>query len=185
MIDVKTRKKIIKLYEQGESKASIQKQTGITQPTIRKVLRKAGLDRKSSDRKSSSDDSDLEDRVEQIEEQLEALKSTRTMKNIGLQGQPSHSEIIDSFNPVDTFIINLTRNWPYRSNMPLQCLYNGAPIWEVQRLLKPMYTNHVISRIMQEIKRQGQSKVYEVTVVHYGIGREDVTVKMLNGYNSS
>jgi len=44
------------------------------------------------------------------------------------------------------------------------------------------YNDRVVSSIMQEIKRQGQSKIYEVSVIHYGVGREEVVVKMLDGY---
>jgi hypothetical protein len=96
-----------------------------------------------------------------------------------LSGEQTSS--ITIIAPKDVFIINLEQNWPYGSNRPLQCLYNGAPIWEAPRLLKPMYSDHVISKIMQEIDRQGLYKIYEVTVVHYGYGREEVTLKMLNG----
>ena len=38
MIDSKTRKKIITLWRQGESKASIQRKTKVSQPSIRKIL---------------------------------------------------------------------------------------------------------------------------------------------------
>ena len=38
MIDAKTRKKIIALWRQGESKSSIQKKTKVSQPTIKKII---------------------------------------------------------------------------------------------------------------------------------------------------
>ena len=161
MIDRKTRNEIIELWRQRENKASIQRKTGVSQPTIRKIIREAGLDENSYDASSFDDTSNLMQKLSRAENEHRARA------------------------PKDVFIINLEQNWPYRSNTTLQCLYNGAPIWEIPRLLKPMYNDHVISRIMQEIERQGQRKIYEVTVIHYGYGREHVAVKMLNGYTLS
>lgn len=180
MIDRKTRNEIIELWRQRENKASIQRKTGVSQPTIRKIIREAGLDENSYDASSFDDTSNLMQKLSRAENEHRTARSIDTSYRSG-ENQQSSIHIA----PKDVFIINLEQNWPYRSNTTLQCLYNGAPIWKIPRLLKPMYNDHVISRIMQEIERQGQRKIYEVTVIHYGYGREHVAVKMLNGYTLS
>jgi hypothetical protein len=180
LIDAKARKKIIKLWEEGESKASIQKQTGVTQPTIRKVLRKAGLDRKSSDKKSGSDDSDLEDRVEQIEEQLEELKHTHTPDSNDQMDKHPQSAATKTLYPIDRFIVNLKRNWPYAQNTPLQCLYNGVATWELPRLLRLIYSENITNQILHQIPEDDPRHIYEVTLEHRGNGKEVAYVEMLD-----
>jgi len=84
MIDSETRAEVVSLWKKGIPKARIKKLTGISLPSVRKIITASERD----------------------------------------QG-----ETLEDPYPVDTFIINNSRNWPYRSNPPLQCLRNGAPLW--------------------------------------------------------
>jgi len=179
MIDRKKRDEIIRLWRKGDNKTVIQKKTGVSQPTIRKILRQAHLDEKVSDTSRFGDTSHMMQGLSRAESEHRTARYVDTSYQSGEDAQSSIH-----IAPKDVFIINLEQNWPYRNNSPLQCLYNGAPIWEVPRLLKPSYNDRVIGRIMQEIERQDLHKTYEVTVVHYGFGREEVTVRVLNGYTS-
>lgn len=44
MIDKKTREKIVKLKEEGYSNTEIKNKTGVSYPTIRKILREEGFE---------------------------------------------------------------------------------------------------------------------------------------------
>ena len=181
MIDTKARKKIIKLYEQGESKASIQRQTGITQPTIRKVLQEAGLDRTIITKESETDFTYLKDRVERLEEQLEALMFTPIMNNKGQLVQPPQGAFANTMPPVDVFIVNTTRAWPSRGTPLFQALRNGIPHWRLDAVLSPIYYPNIVKSIVDQIDYLGRYGIFQITVSHKKIGDEDVSVLLLEG----
>jgi hypothetical protein len=121
MIDAKTRDKIIKLWMEDESKASIGRKTKVSQPTIRKVIIEAGMDKRSSNEKVEPQPlvlGDFERRLQKVEE-------------ISNRHERWWGEIPTS----DKFIINLTRGYPYGNNTPLECLKNGVPYFDLEQVL--------------------------------------------------
>jgi hypothetical protein len=67
--------------------------------------------------------------------------------------------------PIDTFIINTTRNWPYGDNPPYQCLRNGVATWELpKRLGQLMFKEDTIQQIMQGIPEDDPYHVFRVSV---------------------
>jgi len=171
MIDRKTREKIIKLWKDGESKTSIKKKTGVSLPTIRKVIKEAGSEKEPSTnnvKPQPIEFKDLEERLLNVEEAIERHEGW-------------WSEV-----PTSTkLIINLTRNWPYGSNPPLECLKNGVPIYDLERLLGKILPLKPVKFIIKEIKKhRGSGNVlsgtmYEVRISRGSWGIEDISVQPL------
>ena len=65
------------LWKKGESKKAIQRQTGVSQPTIRKVLLEVGSDEIMMKDRTNSDISTLEKRITRLEEEVKYLKFSR------------------------------------------------------------------------------------------------------------
>ena len=63
MIDVETRNRILELWKKGNSKTAIKDETGVSLPTVRKIIKEAGLDKKPSQHEVPS----LEERVKAME----------------------------------------------------------------------------------------------------------------------
>ena len=178
MIDKKTRGKIIELWEEGESKASIQRETGVSQPTIRRILKEAGLEKSSrinGDESSDFGSQMLEERMADMEEEIENLKQNRRASPI----KENIGSTVD-IQPADSLVINLSRNYPYRHNGPWQILRNGLPIWDLPRILEKIFPRRIVFRILDEVHRQGGAgKVYGVEIIHKRYGLEEVRVQPL------
>ena len=172
MIDRKTRGKIIKLWNEGESKASIKRKTGVSQPTIRKIIKEANIEKLPSSNHVTPlplELNDFEKRLMSVEEAVE--RHERWWAEIPTSGK---------------FIINLARNWPYGNNPPLECLKNGVPIFDLERLLRKILPPEPAKFIMKEImKHRGSRNVvsgkkYEVRVSRGTWGIEDIIVQPLS-----
>jgi len=169
MIDRKTRGKIIKLWNEGESKASIQKKTGVSQPTIRKIVREEGLEKKPSPNHVAPPPpalNDMEKRLKSVEETL--IRHEKWWAEVPTSGK---------------FIINFTKNWPYGNNTVLECLRNGVPIFDLERLLIKILPPRCVRFILDEIERLGgpgkvmEGRMYEVFISQGKWGIEDITVQ--------
>ena len=157
MIDTKARNKIIKLWEQGESKASIGRKTGKSQPTIRKVIKKAELEKIQNDTTMSVDDEILEDQLAKLELRINRLEKFNVLS---LENQTCTQ-------PEISFIVNLTRNWPYCDYTPLQILKNGLPHWELRCILDQIFPKSTTNLIASEIERLGANGIHHVRVIDY------------------
>lgn len=118
----------------------------------------------------------MKERLEGVEQELEALQLAR--------GVPPWKENAGSrieIQPVDSFVINLSQNYPYGSNGPWQILRNGVPIWELPRILGAIYPPRIVRRIISEIYDQGAARtVYFVEIIHRNYGLEEVRVQPMN-----
>ena len=176
MIDRKTREKIIKLWKDGESKTSIKKKTGKSFPTIRKVIREAGLDEGRGKKVPTVEDELLEERVKKLEEEIERIKQSVESGNKKEKADP----FLD-IPAVDTFVINLERNWPYRTNPPFQILRNGLPIWDLPRILGMVFPQSTANRIVRKVEELGgRGEIYEVQITHNLRGDPDIKVQALS-----
>jgi hypothetical protein len=65
----------------------------------------------------------------------------------------------------DILIINTTRSYPYGNYSILQRLRNGVPSWEVKRLLKEIYSEHIAEQIVEEMnKLEITSGVFQINI---------------------
>ena len=53
------------------------------------------------------------------------------------------------------FLINLTRNYPYKNNPPFLVLRNGVPIWDLERILGIVLSREAVIQIMKQIQEKG------------------------------
>ncbi len=78
MIDVKTRKKILKLKKEGHTNTEIKRMTDVSFPSIRKILRDEGFEyaRESASPSGSVNDylGKLDERLEEVERSLEDVE---------------------------------------------------------------------------------------------------------------
>jgi len=79
----------------------------------------------------------------------------------------------------DIFKINLSRNYPYRTNSPFQILRNGLPIWDLPRILGMIFPSSIANRIIYEVEALGSHGIYEVQLEHMASGIPNITVQSL------
>ena len=72
MIDVETRNRILELWKKGYSKSAIRRETGVSLPTIRKIIRDTGLEKKPKQHEAP----DLEERVKALETIMYELRQS-------------------------------------------------------------------------------------------------------------
>jgi hypothetical protein len=92
------------------------------------------------------------------------------------------NESVDSTIPLppkDSFIINLSRNYPYRTNPPFQILRNGLPIWDLHRILGMIFPSTIAYRIVNEVEALGSHGVYDVQLEHTASGIPNITIQSL------
>jgi hypothetical protein len=85
MIDRKTREKIIKLKEDGCSNSEIKKKTGVSAPTIRKIIKETSYEKIVIDRSSASspnlDLSDFEIRLSNLERKFTGINGSADLND--------------------------------------------------------------------------------------------------------
>ena len=63
------------------------------------------------------------------------------------------------------FLINLTRNYPYRNNPPFLILKNGVPPWDLERVLNLVLSSEAVAQILKQIvEKGGPLHYYEVWI---------------------
>ena len=174
MIDVKTRDRILELWKNGYSKSAIKRKTDVSLPTIRKIIRDAGLDNKLK----QHEEPDLEERVKAMETMMYELtlsiKLTRAeARTMGRDCGGVDDEGFCIFHPldeeVDRDLLNVKREededlelgYGYYANVeehPLFCAFcthldwRTNKMWDVQTIL-----NHVDVPLLKErVKNMGE-----------------------------
>ena len=173
MIDINTRRKILKLKEEGHSNAKIRELVGVSLPTIRKILLEADHDDGRKKNAPATDVEVLEEKIKRLEEQIDGLKRSRDSALI------SDDWSTQKIQPVDTFVVNLSRNWPYRTNTPFQILRNGVPFWDLRRILSMIFPISTANKIVYEIEKLDLKGIFEVQVMHNFHGAPQITVQSL------
>jgi uncharacterized coiled-coil protein SlyX len=153
MIDRETQDRIIDLWKEGESKASIHRATNVSLPSIRKIIREAGMEERENEDVSTIDT--LNERLTEVEEELDNLKQSVEAL--------THKQYT---KPEECFIVNLTRNYPHRNLTTLQALKYGTPPWILRDLLSEIFPKSIAETIANEIEKLGPKRVYEVKVKH-------------------
>ena len=173
MIDKKTRKKILDLWKKGESKASIQRKTRVSQPTIRKILQATGSDEIMIKDRTDLDSSNLEKRITRLEEEVKYLKLSREDT---LNNKSAHSS--HCLPQKDIFTINLERNTPYLDNPPFLMMRNGLPLYDLPRVLGLVYPASIANAIVGKIEDLGgRGHTYEVQITHHIDGIPDIFIQ--------
>ena len=170
-----SRRRFYEVFEGGLSEAC--RLAGVPEPKERIAATKRALEARG--RQSSEPDKGIVnvivERIEGVEQELETLKHERRPLPDKKAGSP-----ID-IRPVDSFVINLSQNYPYGSNGPWQILRNGVPTWELPHILSAIYPPRIVRRIISEIYNQGGVRtVYFVEIIHRNYGLEEVRVQPMN-----
>ena len=192
MIDKETREKIIQLWRDGETKAAIRRKTGVSQPTIRKIIKQAerasaGVSQHSIRRIIRESERGREGAIKtgdgssnKLERRLDELERVFRRHERWWREVPTS----------DKFLINFTRNWPYASNPPLVCLRNGIMPFDVERMLLQILPSESVKFILEEIDRLGgpgeaflgEGRVFEVYIDRTG---NRISVQPFEDYQST
>ena len=79
------------------------------------------------------------------------------------------------------FIINLSRNFPYGTNNPWQCMKNGCPRHDLPRLLKRVLSPEAANEIVHQIDNEyhGKEQIYEVRIAPDKPGSNDFSIAVV------
>lgn len=164
MIDEETKQKVINLYVDGESKKHIEEETGVSQPSIRKILREAFIEL-HKDKENISERIEDDEKVKRVEEdniKLEARQRRENMRSIKIDQlwDPEYKGESDKI-----FILNLVRNHPMRGYSVMQRLRNGIPSWRTSAILREILPEYIVREIVSQINRLGGAgNVYQVNI---------------------
>lgn len=159
MIDSEIKKKIIKLYREGNSKSFISRNTGVSAPTIRAILR-AGNHEHGGDEKKYPDASPLH--------RARLIKTDDTLTNTSDDDiTPIHLPRSTCLNSTDSFIVNTSSNAPNIGVSPHDQLRNGVPIWTLQDNLQSIFPKDIAGDIVKGILGVGDGHgVFRVVISH-------------------
>jgi hypothetical protein len=154
MIDSKTRKKVIALWNEGESKASIQRKTKVSQPSIRKIINEIELEEGTP--------LDQRDRIKRPEKPEKCV-------------QPDATIFEDDKSLIyHKFILNFSKVLPQKrlKGNPLQVLAQGINFRFYRELLEKVFDQQSVAAIDAQLQSFDLSgHVFEVTLQQglYGI----------------
>lgn len=164
MIDPAKRGEIIDLKNKGVTQTEISKRTGVSMPTIRKIINEQKINNNQTRENSTIEE--LGERVRKLEENVN--KQAYNVKN---------DEI--PFTQCQ-FIINCLSNRPDKNYTPYEIFMNGIPSWCVEKTLTGLYPLSVTSSIMKDLKALfAVPQVYLVTVMLRTDGEFSTTVETL------
>ncbi|UCD45860.1 MAG: winged helix-turn-helix transcriptional regulator [Candidatus Bathyarchaeota archaeon] len=173
MIDRKTREKIIRLKEEGCSNTEIKKRTNLSLPTIRKILREAGLVKARS---SSLARNNIEDAFEGFDERLERVE-TAVMALTGSKVGQDRGYVIHDI------ILNFSRNLPlaWAEGNVWKALSNGVAYWLYEDYLEQVLDAEIVSTISRQLERYSPLpfKIFNVKVGVDTNGEYFADVKLL------
>ncbi|MHA2345989.1 MAG: hypothetical protein ACXACP_04675, partial [Candidatus Hodarchaeales archaeon] len=154
MIDSKTRKKVISLWKNGENKASIQRKTKVSQPSIRKIINEIELEEGTP-----IDQRDRKNRPEKPEKRVQRISTVF---------EDDKSLIYHKF------ILNFSKVLPLKrlKGNPLQVLAQGISIRIYRELLGKVFDSQSVAAIDAQLQSYDLSgHVFEVTLEQglYGI----------------
>jgi|APSaa5957512622_1039677.scaffolds.fasta_scaffold116249_1 hypothetical protein len=168
MIDPETKENIVKLKKDGNTNSKIKEITGVSLPTIRKILNESALFQPV-----------LNEYPIRKEEDPLILEKGKTFDPQISDIQPGSNEIIiDPREEEEILILNLTRNYPFGTNTTRQILRNGVPAWQVHNLLSKLYSADIVKKIIFGLNRIGpELKVYQVNIspIHNNVSINSLT----------
>jgi len=175
MIDKQKREKIIQLWRDGETKAAIQRKTGVSQPTIRKIIRKIEDEEKTNDKEPSIEkDNFYDDRIPELEN-----KTYKSKKELNIQREVKKHQNLTQLQDL-TFIINSTVNYPWRDNDPWTIMRNGIAIWNLSQILNKVIEPKAAEIIVTQIKNFGDTQnFFEVQIINTKTGYKRILVNPL------
>jgi hypothetical protein len=172
VIDPETKETIVKLKKEGNTNSKIREKTGVSLPTIRKIL-------KESAQKSALLQPYFIGTPSSKEEESPIFGQGKTSHPQISDIQPRSNEAIqDPREEDEILILNLTRNYPFGTNTTRQILRNGVPTWLVHKLLGKLYPADIVSKIIFGLNRIGpERKVYQVRIspIHNNVSINPIT----------
>jgi len=172
VIDPETKENIVKLKKEGNTNSKIREKTGVSLPTIRKIL-------KESSQKSTLPQPYFNGTPSRKEEEYPIVEQGKTSHPQISDIQPGSNETIqDPREEEEILILNLTRNYPFGTNTTRQILRNGVPTWQVHKLLGKIYPADIVSKIILGLNRIGpERKVYQVNIsqIHNTVSINPIT----------
>jgi transposase-like protein len=138
MIDPETKKKIVELYTEGETKSSISKKMNVSLPTIRDILREAKQG--NIEEKDNLPRSDIESRLSALEKRVNDQKYD---VNTSCDATENWRDL------ADVFTLNLSSPYPFE-DVPLYTrLRKGMALWWFPDALKELFPISIINDIME------------------------------------
>jgi hypothetical protein len=140
MIDRKTRKKIIKLKEDGYSNAEIKKKTGVSVPTVRKILREEGFEKIQT---KPSQTVPLEGLIEEFGGRLAKVEH-----DVEDDWRKPQKHLLQKFT------VNFVRVLPYSwaTGNVWKVLSQGVAHWDYLNYLGVVFSSEVVSLIDEKIQ---------------------------------
>lgn len=161
------------LWKEGESKASIQRKTGVSQPTIRNVLKQAEEDIKKGALEPDSmsmDVDELEERILRLEKSVEELKPWRKPTNEGCG--------------VDLqFHLNFTQHTPPSwYNDYWKHLQGGIGVWAYRPILLKLLSEECVDTIEDRLTEHNplEGKTFKVCISEDLSDFQKVEVKLVS-----
>ena len=109
-------------------------------------------------------------RMRPLQAEVDAMKKVRKWWAENLDQETLEMMERTYYGSLGKFIINLSRNYPYGNNGPTEILKNGLPRWDLEPMLKMVFSEETTEIITKEIDRLakernglgGSGQIYEV-----------------------
>ena len=174
MIDTKTRRKIIKLKGEGCSNTEIKNRTGVSLPTIRKILSEEGFEK---DRNIPSQDSPEVDSLGELDRRLgKAERSIENIENWRYKDGASKKYLLHEFTL--NFIRALPHAWAKGNRWKM--LSQGVAPRHYKEVLGAIVDSEIVAAVDRQIQIFSPlpGKIFGVKVSAYD-GKYDVNVDLL------